>query len=102
MKRLSSFRTIPLAALACAGFVLTMIPAAQAESKMEYYMSSPGSIHAGPFASMEQCQASASGISGHCYADPSATATASSKTSAPSNPSNAYAYAPKGHAHHRK
>jgi hypothetical protein len=102
MKRLSSFRTVPLAALAGAAFVLTMIPAAQAESKMEYYMSSPGSIHAGPFASMEQCQASASGISGHCYADPSATATASSNKSAPSNPSNAYAYAPKGHAHHRK
>jgi hypothetical protein len=102
MKRLSSFRTIPVAALACAGFVFTMIPAAQAENKVEYYMSSPGSIHAGPFASMEQCQASASGISGHCYADPSATATASSNTSTRSNPSNAYAYAPKGHAHHQK
>ena len=99
MKRLSSFRTIPLAALACAAFVLTMIPAAQAESKVEYYMTSPQSIHAGPFTSMEQCQATASGISGHCFADPSASATASSNTTAPSN---AYAYAPRGHAHHRK
>jgi len=102
MKRLSSFRTISLAVLCSAAFVLTMMPAAQAENKAQYYMTSPGSIHAGPFATMEQCQASASGISGHCYADPSATETASSNTSSPSNPSNAYAYAPKGHAHHRK
>ena len=102
MKRLSSFRTIPLAVLCSAAFVLTMMPAAQAANKAQYYMTSPGSIHAGPFATMEQCQASASGISGHCYADPSATETASSNTSSPSNPSNAYAYAPKGHAHHRK
>ena len=99
MKRLSSFRTISLAALCSAAFVLTMMPAAQAENKVQYYMSSPGSIKAGPFATMEQCQASASGISGNCFADPSATATASSNTSSPSN---AYAYAPQGHAHHRK
>jgi hypothetical protein len=91
MKQLSNLRIIPLAALCCAAFVLTLTPAAQAASKAEYYMTSPSSITAGPFATLEQCQATASGINGSCFQDSSATA-----------PSNAYAYAPAGQRHHRK
>jgi hypothetical protein len=62
--------------------------AAQAESKSEYYMSSPGSIRGGPYATMEQCQASATGLKGSCYEGPKAA-----------NPSNAFARAPEGAQH---
>jgi hypothetical protein len=60
-------------------------PVAQAASKSEYYMSSPGSIRGGPYATMEQCQASATGLKGSCYEGPKAT-----------NPANAFARAPEG------
>ena len=91
--------TAAIAALCCAAFTLAMMPAAQAQDKgVEYYMSSPGSIRGGPFTSLAQCQATASGINGSCYQTPSAAATPA-KTNA-----NAYAYAPahRGHRHLQK
>ena len=97
MTKLSGRSITALAALCCAAFTLTMMPAAQAQDKGEYYMSSPGSIRGGPFATLEQCQATASGIKGSCYQNPYAAA--------PSNGNaNAYAYAPaaRGHRHLRK
>lgn len=98
MNKLSGHSSAAIAALCCAAFTLTMIPAAQAQDKGEYYMSSPGSIRGGPFATLEQCKATASGINGSCYQTPSTAATPA-KTNA-----NAYAYAPapRGHRHLRK
>jgi len=90
MNKPTSLMTMSLAAICCASLTVTTA-AAQAASKGEYYMSSPGSIKAGPFATLEQCQATASGINGSCYQDPWAT-----------NPANALAQAPGKARHLRK
>lgn len=66
---------------------ITAMPAAQAG----YSLSTAVGINAGGFTTLEQCQASASGIDGTCAGDSSVTAAA-----------NAYAYSPRSVRHLRK
>jgi hypothetical protein len=83
MKTHLSLSTIPLALACCTAFVLTTMPAAQAESKSEYLWNNPSGFVSTGFATLEQCKAMASGIGGSC-------------DRAPNIPADAYAYAPKG------
>ena len=70
---------------------IAAMPAAQAGSNIEYYVGAPVGIMAWGFKTLEQCQASASGIGGTCSIDSSVT-----------TPAGAYAYAPRGVRHLRK
>ena len=92
MNQLLSLRTIPLAALCCATFVLTAKPApvtAAQPSKDEYCVNNGSGQSCA--ATLEQCRAASSGIGGSCFRVPSAT-----------SPANAYAQAPGGQRHRRK
>ena len=74
MNQLLSLRTIPLAALCCATFVLTAKPApvtAAQPSKDEYCVNNGSGQSCA--ATLEQCQAASSGIGGSCFRVPSAT-----------------------------
>jgi hypothetical protein len=92
MKQLLSRRVIPLAALCCAAFALTVklapVTAAQ-PSKDEYCVSNGAGRSCAE--TLEQCQAASAGIGGSCVRSPSATA-----------PSNAHAQAPGDQRHRRK
>jgi hypothetical protein len=92
MKQLLSLRVIPLAALCCAAFALTVKPApvtAAQPSKDEYCVSNGSGRSCAE--TLEQCQAASSGIGGSCVRSPSVT-----------SPSNAHAQALGGQRHRRK
>ena len=87
MKRLSTTMAASTTAVIFT-LAIAAMPAAQASSNIEYYLSAPGGQMAWGFKTLEQCKASASGVDGTCYIDSSVT-----------TPANAYAYAPRGVRH---
>jgi Protein of unknown function (DUF3551) len=95
MKTILGMMTAPAAALTVMAFVGLAAPAAQAG---EFCMTDSSAMRGCGYATMEQCQASASGKNGSCARDPFFdTASATSKAS----PRNALAYSPKPtHGHH--
>ena len=91
MNQLLSLRTIPLAALCCAAFALTvkLAPVTAAQPSKDEYCVSNGSGRSCA-ETLEQCQAASAGIGGSCVRSPSVT-----------TPSNAHAQAPGGQQHRR-
>jgi Protein of unknown function (DUF3551) len=94
MKTILGMMTAPAAALTVMAFVGLAAPAAQAG---EFCMTDSSGMRGCGYASMEQCQASASGKNGSCNRDPYfETASTAAKTS----PRNALAYSPRpAHRH---
>jgi hypothetical protein len=85
VNKLSSLMMMSLVAVSFASVVSAASAAQPASKGGEYYMSSPGSIKAGPFATLEQCQASASGVNGTCAQNPWAANPANANAQAPAN-----------------
>jgi hypothetical protein len=81
MKRISKLITGTAATLCTFAFVAMATPAAQAG---EYCMTNTSGMRGCGYSSLEQCQASASGITGSCARDPFY-----------SDPNNALAYQPR-------
>jgi hypothetical protein len=95
MKSILGMITAPAAALTVMAFVGMAAPAAQAG---EFCMTDSSGMRGCGYATMEQCQATASGKNGSCNRDPYFdTASAVTKTSS----RNALAYSPKPAHRHR-
>ena len=95
MKTILGMMTAPAAAFAVMAFVGLAAPAAQAG---EFCMTDSSGMRGCGYATLEQCQASASGKNGSCARDPFLE-TASTTTRPATR--NALAYSPKpAHRHH--